>query len=274
MIVFGAIAPHGSLAVADTCTDDELELAAATRTGFAELATRCAATAPDVLLVVTPHSVHVEGAMAVVRSSEMDGAVAGTDGRTITLECEIDRELSALALDALRSAGVPAVGVSFGGNRLEEAVMPMDWGTLIPLWHLGGRADPPLPAVVVSPARDLTPHAHVEAGRALAAAATQSGKRVAFVASADHGHAHAADGPYGYDPASAEYDGLVTRIVTEDRLADLLDLDPDLVERAAADSWWQLLMLHGALGEGWKAELLSYEAPSYYGMLCASFSRA
>lgn len=272
MIVFGAIAPHGPIAVAEACTDEELALAAATRTGFEELARRCAAAAPEVVLVATPHSVHVQGAMAVVLSAGMEGAVSGTDGRTIALECEIDRELSALALDTLQAAGVAAVGVSFGGNRIEEAVMPMDWGTLIPLWHLGGRSGPPLRAVVVSPARDLTPEAHVAAGKALADAAARSGKRIAFVASADHGHAHAADGPYGYDEASAEYDGLVARVVTENRLADLLELDPALVERAAADSWWQLLMLHGALGAGWAAELLSYEAPSYYGMLCASFT--
>jgi aromatic ring-opening dioxygenase LigB subunit len=274
MIVFGAIAPHGPIAVAEACTDEELELAASTRAGFEELARHCAAAEPEVLLVTTPHSVHVQGAMAVVTSARMEGAVAGTDGRTIMLECEIDHELSTLALDTLRAAGVAAVGVSFGGNRLEEAVMPMDWGTLIPLWQLGGRGDPPLRAVVVSPARDLSAEAHVDAGRALADAAARSGKRIAFVASADHGHAHTADGPYGYDEASAEYDGLVARIVAENRLADLLELDPAFVESAAADSWWQLLMLHGALGDGWAAELLSYEAPSYYGMLCASFSRA
>lgn len=31
------------------------------------------------------------------------------------------------------------------------------------------------------------------------------------------------------------------------------------------------LMLHGAIGAGWRAEILSYEAPTYFGMLCASF---
>jgi hypothetical protein len=32
-------------------------------------------------------------------------------------------------------------------------------------------------------------------------------------------------------------------------------------------------MLHGALGEAatWRSELLSYEAPTYFGMLCASY---
>ena len=272
-IVFGAIAPHGPIAVREACTEDELELAAATLRGFDELASRCADTDPEVLLVVTPHSVHVDGAMAVVVSARMEGAVCGTDGRAITLEAEIDRGLAEQALTCLHEAGVAAVGASFGGNRRDEAVMPMDWGTLIPLWHLGCRRDPPLRAVIVSPARDLSPRTHVVAGRALADAASRSGKRVAFVASADHGHAHSADGPYGYDAAAAEYDGLVERLVTENRLGELLGVDPDFVDRAAADSWWQMLMLHGALRNGWRSELLSYEAPSYYGMLCAAFTR-
>ena len=35
-----------------------------------------------------------------------------------------------------------------------------------------------------------------------------------------------------------------------------------------------MLMLHGALGrDGWRGELLSYEAPTYFGMICASFLR-
>jgi hypothetical protein len=33
-----------------------------------------------------------------------------------------------------------------------------------------------------------------------------------------------------------------------------------------------MLMLEGALGEGgWSAEILSYEAPTYFGMLCAAY---
>jgi aromatic ring-opening dioxygenase LigB subunit len=42
------------------------------------------------------------------------------------------------------------------------------------------------------------------------------------------------------------------------------------VERAKADSWWQMLMLHGAT-PGWLGTLVSYEAPTYFGMLTAAF---
>ena len=55
---------------------------------------------------------------------------------------------------------------------------------------------------------------------------------------------------------------------------EVLVLDPGLVRDAKPDSYWQMLMLHGALrGQGWRGELLSYEAPTYFGMLCASYRR-
>src|SRR5207253_240895 len=122
-----------------------------------------------------------------------------------------------------------------------------------------------------SPARDRPFEEHVRAGAAITRAAETSGKRVALIASADHGHAHDADGPYGFDPASKEYDDRIVELVRSERLGDLLDLDAAFVEAAKADSFWQMLMLHGALGDRWRGELLSYEAPTYFGMLCASY---
>ena len=148
----------------------------------------------------------------------------------------------------------------------------MDWGVLIPLWFMGGRSEPQVPAVVVSPARDRPIAEHVRAGRALARAAGASSKRIALIASADHGHAHDPSGPYGFDPAAATYDDQVVQRVRENRLSGLLELDPVFVEAAKADSWWQLAMLHGALGDGWRGDFLSYEASTYFGMLCAAYA--
>jgi aromatic ring-opening dioxygenase LigB subunit len=259
-IVFGAIAPHGSIAVAEACSEDELPLAAATRAGLEELGRRFEAAEPEATVVCTPHNVHVEGSMAVILAGQMAG------DEPVPLACPVDRELALGALGALWEADVPAVGVSFGGNDPMAATMPLDWGALIPLWFMGRDR---LPVVLVSPARDLPPELHVRAGEAIAAAA---GKRVALIASADHGHAHDPHGPYGFDPAAERYDGLMVELARENRLAELLAVDQELVEAAKADSFWQMLMLHGALGDGFEAELLSYERPTYFGMLCAAYS--
>ncbi len=270
-LVFAAIAPHGSLAIPEACAAEERELAHATQEAMVELGRRFDAARPDATIVLTPHNVHVGGAFAVVVAGGLAGSLSGWSAEPIELECPVDPELATQALYALGSEGVPAVGVSFGGNDPMSAVAPMDWGTLVPLWFMGGRADPSVPAVVISPARDRAWTEHVRAGAALAQAAAATGKRVALIASADHGHAHEADGPYGYDPASAAYDERIVELVRDDALERLLEFEPELVEAAKADSFWQMLMLHGATGAGWRGELLSYEAPTYFGMLCAAY---
>jgi aromatic ring-opening dioxygenase LigB subunit len=270
-IVAGAIAPHGGIAMAELCTEAELPVAAVTRAGLEELGRRFAAAAPDTILVLTPHNVHVEGSFAVIVAGQLEGTV-GEGDREVALTSPVDVDLSLALLRDLATAGLPATGVSYGGNRPAEASTPMDWGALIPLWYMGGRADPPPRIVLVSPARELSGEAHIEAGRVVAATAAASGNRVALIASADHGHAHDPNGPYGFDPASAIYDRQIEELVDGNDLAGLLAIDPAFVAEAQADSWWQMLVLHGATEDGFDVELLSYEAPTYFGMLCAAFT--
>jgi aromatic ring-opening dioxygenase LigB subunit len=269
-LVFAAIAPHGTLAVPDA-PGAEAPGSAKTQAAMEELGRRFERARPDATIVLTPHNVHIDGHFAVVLAGSVAGSLADWDAPSVELECPVDLELAADVVVALHDAGIPVVGASFGANDPGAATAPLDWGALIPLWVMGGRSSPPVPAVIASPARDRPFEEHVRAGEALAQAAEASGKRVALIASADHGHAHDAEGPYGFDPASKEYDDRVVELVRADRLAGLLQLEPAVIEAAKTDSFWQMLMLHGALGDGWDAEFLSYEAPTYFGMLCAAY---
>lgn len=270
-LVFAAIAPHGTVDVPDA-PEAAVPGADKTHAALELLGCRFEEARPEATIVLTPHNVHVDGHFAVVLAGTLTGSLAELDAPTVELSCPVDLELAADAVVALLDEGVPVVGASFGANDPATATAPMDWGVLIPLWYMGGRSDPPVPAVVVSPARDRPPDEHVRAGRALAQAAERSGKRVALIASADHGHAHDPDGPYGFDPAAADYDARIVELVQQNRLGGLIELPPAFVDAAKADSWWQLLMLHGALGDRWNGDFLSYEASTYFGMLCAAYA--
>jgi aromatic ring-opening dioxygenase LigB subunit len=270
-LVFGAIAPHGGIAIAEACAPAEREVAAVTRSGMLELGRRFAAARPDVTVVVTPHNVHIANAFGVLVAGRLAGSLSGADP-PVELDVPMDMELAWSVLARMAALDLPSAGVSFGSNDPSTAVAPMDWGILIPLWFLGGRDEPPPPVVVVTPARDLPAAAHIEAGAAIAAAAARSSRRVALIASADHGHAHLASGPYGYHPAAREYDALVRDLVSGQALERLRDIPAELVEDAKADSWWQMLILHGATaGPPWRGRLISYEAPTYFGMLTAAY---
>jgi aromatic ring-opening dioxygenase LigB subunit len=234
-LVFACIAPHG-----------DVDLAPELRPAMEELGRRFAGAAPEVAVVVTPHSVHVEGHFAVVTSGNVG-------------EWEIDGSVAA----ALLEARLPILGVSYGGNDLATAEFPLDWGTEVPLGFM------PAPrVVVVAPARDRPLEEHLRLGEATAALPG----RIALIASADHGHAHDPEGPYGFDPAAAAYDDWLQEILASDRL-DFLPLG-ELVEPAKADSLWQLVVLQGAMGENARADVLAYAAPTYYGMLVAEVQTA
>lgn len=271
-LVFGTIVPHGHHAIPEACPPEEQALSAATQEAMAEIGQRFAAARPDVSIVLTPHNIHVEGHMAVIMAGKVTGDLSMWAEGHFALTCPVDRDLGRAAIDALNAAGIPTVGISYGGNDQSSAVAPMDWGVLIPLWFMGGRGEPQIPTVVISPARDLSREDHIRAGAALAAAAAASGKRVALIASCDHGHGHQASGPYGFDPASAEYDDQIVELVKANRLSALAQMDPAFPVQAKADSYWQMLMLNGAIGDTWRADFLSYAHPTYFGMLCASFS--
>lgn len=280
-LVFACIAPHGGLAIEELCAPEDRDVALATRRGLEELGRRFDAAEPEAVIVLTPHNIHVEGAMAVLVAGKLAGELkeggARRDGfdpdegsRSVSLRVATDRALARSCLEALRSAGIAAVGVSYGANDAAAATFPMDWAVLVPLWSMGVRDR--IPAVAMAPARDMSFETHVRAGEALRDAIEGSGKRVALIASCDHAHTHDAAGPYGHSPAARTFDARIVDIVRRDRLEDLLAIEPDLIREAKPDSYWQMLMLHGALrGQGWRGELLSYEAPTYFGMLCASY---
>jgi aromatic ring-opening dioxygenase LigB subunit len=272
-LVFAAIAPHGSLAIREACAPDEQDVAVITQRGMQRLGELFKRSRANTVVIATPHNVHISGALGVVVSGRVAGALPGAPP-SIALDLATDAPLAWSLLTAYGEGGLPSVGISFGGNDPTQAVAPMDWGTLIPMWFMGGRSRPPARLVVVTPARDLPADTHVLAGMAIASAAAASRRRVAFIASADHGHAHDPDGPYGFDPAAREYDQLIRDLVRTNRLQRLSDIPPDLVEQAKADSWWQMLILHGATSKGWRGRLISYEAPTYFGMLTAAYTPA
>ena len=105
---------------------------------------------------------------------------------------------------------------------------------------------------------------------AVAAAAAADSRRVAFVASCDWGHTHAASGPYGFHEEAAKVDAEIVAAVEANDLMRLIALDEGRAADAAIDGLWQVLMLAGALETVPMAvDLLGYEAPTYYGMLVA-----
>jgi aromatic ring-opening dioxygenase LigB subunit len=269
-VVFACIAPHGAEAIPELA-GDMLEAFSETRRGMEEMAEQMKENKPDTIVLATPHNLRLEGTIGVVTTEFTMGTLEANDN-TVRLHCKCDRQLARQILQNAKKLKLPVVGVNYGASEGEASCMPMDWGTLIPLWFLVGQDQAGPNVVIVTPSREIPLQNLVRFGRVVAKAAEASGKKIAFVASGDQGHAHDAKGPYGLHSASAKYDEEVRNAILKNDMAPLLNLTPHFIEDAKPDSLWQLAMLQGILKHTkMVGRLLSYQVPTYFGLLCAVY---
>ncbi len=269
-IVYACITPHGG-EIVPALAGKKLELFAPTREGMMKVARAMGEAKPDTIVIASPHNLRMQKHIGVVVSENSSGRVA--DGRReVKLRAKCDVEFGAKVIEAAERRGLPVVGANYGALQGPLSDLAMDWGTLVPLWFFLRRRKAKV--LIVTPARGIPLAQNFEFGEVVAERAEAEGRRVAFVASADQAHAHKKSGPYGFDKRAEEYDRRVVEAIRAGRLASIMNMDMDFVAGASPDSLWQMTMLAGVLSVVPMAgELLSYQVPTYYGMLCASYER-
>ncbi len=275
-LIFVCIAPHGSMII-PLLGEKGAEKALATRAAMEELGRRVAAAQPETLVVITPHGHRVDGCFSLLNNRRVQGTLGPepeSNGHSFTLTFEVDKELNAAIVEEARALDVPAVRLSYAVPDETQFWQPLDWGVTVPLWFLGVPLDPQPRVVIVCPDRNNVPwELSAPFGLSIRKAAETLDRRIAFIASADLGHAHDAQGPYGYDVASKEFDTALVDAVKAQDLAKLLEFDLDWLKRASTDSYGQILNLYGAIrGTNFRGEVLSYEVPTYFGMMCVAYS--
>jgi aromatic ring-opening dioxygenase LigB subunit len=262
--VFACITPHGGEIIPEL-RGAVPERMAVTRESMETLGRGMLDANPDSIIILTPHGTRVKGQFAITNSERMEGAVE-ENGASFQLERKVDRELAQMIHDYAGHDGIPAAELNFGTAAGPISCLPLDWGVLVPL-----RFMPDVPIVVINPTRELSFEQHIEFGKSLRRAVQHSKKRVGLIASCDWAHAHAENGPYGFDPAAKPLDEQVVNLIQTNQLEKMADFDADFIEAAKPDGIWQTLILAGAIPpEERKVEFLSYEVPTYFGLICAS----
>lgn len=272
-LVYACIAPHGG-EIVPALAGAKLPLFMGTRRGMKELAKEMIGARPDTIVIASPHNLRLHRHIGVVTAENSSGS-AREGRKEIRYRAKCDKDLAGKIVEAAEKSSLPVVGATFGVYEGPLSDMSMDWGTLIPLWFFLRGTGLKSKIVIVTPSRGIPLSQNFEFGAVIAKVAEREKKRVAFVASADQAHTHRKSGPYGYSPAAEKYDRFVVKAIREGDLESIMSLSPQFVDRARPDSLWQMTVLAGALSVvPMEARLLSYQAPTYYGMLCAGYHRS
>lgn len=272
---YACIMPHGGEIIPDLANRKTQHLFRATTKAAQTIAREIRQLNPQTIVIASPHNLRLERHIAIVTTENSTGELKGSGTRRVGLKLKCDREFARELLHESIGQGLPVVGANYGTAEGPASDMAMDWGTLVPMWFVAREQKAKARIVIVAPSREIPLAQNVSFGRALARLAQkEKRRRVVFIASADQAHAHRKSGPYGFHSAASKYDKFVSRAIRENRIGSISHLTKRFVEDAKPDSLWQMAMLVGVTQViKMRGNLLSYQVPTYYGMICASFHR-
>lgn len=272
---YACIMPHGGEIIPELAAPKDHQLVQETTTAARTIAREIRRTNPHTIVIASPHTLRLQNHIAIIMTENSTGELKGTGSRKVSLKLKCDREFARELLRESTQQRLPVVGANYGTAEGPTSDMAMDWGTLVPMWFIAKEERVKARLVIVAPSREIPLEQNISFGKVLARLAErEKNHRVVFVASADQAHAHQKSGPYGFHRAASKYDKFVSQAIRENRISSISRLTNRFVENAKPDSLWQMAMLVGVTKViEMRGSLLSYQVPTYYGMICASFHR-
>lgn len=260
----GCIVPHPPLLIPAVGGRDR-EKVRSTYRAMEELARRIAGMAPQVLVMISPHTPMYRDAFTVKGSPDMSGSFAAFGQPRVRISKRNDLELVDALLGVAEREGIPLVRAASQASRWLEGGEELDHGLLVPLYFLDKALETPMISLSIS---GLSYRDHFDLGRAVAMACEEMGRRAAFVASGDLSHRLLKGAPAGYSPRGQEFDARIRELAESGDFDSLYSIPEDLVEEAGECGFRSIHAMWGALKDGrLENEVLSYEGPFGVGYL-------
>jgi AmmeMemoRadiSam system protein A len=266
MAIIGAyLVPHPPLIFPEIGKGGEKDIQA-TIDAYRRAGNEIAQTAPDTIVLITPHSVMYADYFHISPGKGAQGTMAQFGAADVSVRVDYDEDVIAALRARVSEAGFPA------GTRSEKDA-GLDHASIIPLRFIleaGAQAF----KVVRAGVSGLSLKQHYALG-AMIAEAYEKRARTIVIASGDLSHRLKEDGPYGFAREGPAFDRTIIDIVRRGALREILDLDPALCQNAGECGLRPLAVLAGALGGfDTKGELFSYECPFGVGYAVCKFSPA
>ncbi len=215
-----------------------------------------AATKPDTVAVITPHSALYADYFHISPGLSVKGSLAQFHAGEVQLEVKYNAPFVAELSRRADASGLPAGTLGEQEKKLDHAVM-------VPLIFLRDAFGGNLPCKIVRIGLSgLGFPDHYKLGMLIRETAESLHTSIAVIASGDLSHRLKKDGPYGFAPEGPAYDEKIMDVMGRAAFLDLFHFDPDFCENAGECGHRSFVIMAGCLdGLSIKAEKLSYEGP-------------
>lgn len=259
--------PHPPLIIPQIGRGEEKKIESTIK-ACAEIGRRIRETAPDTVIIITPHGTVFRDAVAVYIQKEIRGDFGRFGAPGISMSLETDTELAEMIIENAEKDGLSAVRIGTGAGNSYEDRAELDHGVMVPLYFIGALKF----RIVCLAYGFISPRELYRFGMAIEKSVQETGRSAVMIASGDLSHHLTDDGPYHYSPFGPKFDKRITEIISSGDIEDIFYMDEKETRESGECGLRSLYMLAGALdGKEAEGELLSYEGPFGVGYAVAEF---
>ncbi len=257
MIVFAAIVAHPPESIPGIGAVGDIEKIKKTLASFKQLKVELEIAAPDTIVIISPHA-KLEPYYFVINSTKKLEGNFAEFGLDKTFEFKNDIEIANKIRQNCRIDELPA--------RLRQN--DLDYGTLIPLYHLTRNINPKIVHLSFSL---MSYQQHFRYGQIIESIiGNKNSKRIAIIASGELSHRLIPNAPAGFSPNGEMFDREIVHHLGQDNMLSIMNMHKELIDEVAECGIRSILILMGALHEEkYDFKFLSYEGPFGVGYLMA-----
>ncbi|GHU44315.1 hypothetical protein FACS1894111_11370 [Clostridia bacterium] len=251
----GYLIPHPPLLVQGVGTGTEIPQ---TRAAYEQIGAEIAEYHPDVMVIISPHSVMYTDYFHISPNKSASGNFAPFGCPQVKFHVAYDSELTAKIAEFAEAGGIRA-------GFLGEKDKSLDHGVMVPLNFI--KCD----NIVRIGLSGFSFIEHYRFGMCIRQAIDALGRKAIIIASGDM--SHKLGGSYGFSEYGVEHDKYVRESIEQSDVRRIFNIDPIVAENAAECGLRSIMILCGAFdGLNVHSSVLHYEAPFGVGYLTASFT--
>ncbi|HHU69908.1 MAG TPA: AmmeMemoRadiSam system protein A, partial [Thermoanaerobacterales bacterium] len=226
---------------------------------------------PDTIIVITPHGPVFRDGICISTSEDLHGNFTNFGVRGLDFSFINDIELVETIMEKAEEKDILTAPLDANTARSYGVSVQLDHGTLVPFYFISKETKNPFKLVHIT--MGLLPYEELYTfGKVLRESLDALGRKGIIVASGDLSHRLTPDAPAGYNPSGKEFDEKLVNALRNYNIEDIMNMDPNLIDKAGECGLRPIIILMGALdGLDIEPEVFSYEGPFGVGYCIAEF---
>lgn len=249
--------PHPPIVLPEIGEGKEKKIAK-TSESFDEIGREIAEKAPSTIILVTPHGVMFQDAVALSYEDEIYGDLKNFGVPDVSMRFQINKELTRKIYELAYGEGIPSVMATNSLLNKYDASVMLDHGSIVPLYFVNKfYKNYKLVHITYAPLSDIELY---KFGILINKAAEELNENAVFIASGDLSHKLKEDGPYEYSPYGERFDTEFLDALQKGDVGRAFSIDEKTIDNAGECGRRSAAILLGALEKKkFQGELLSYE---------------